>query len=144
MCKTLRCLYQVELTAPVTANGMIDDYNIYKSAVRALCDEYDEFFLLPGHSEHLTLQHTQATEDVTASVEIEWPTAEGKLDHIVLPASDILILPVENITLESLAKLLTERLLGDHAGTMVRHGVTRVAVRVSSGPGQAASYCATP
>ena len=70
--------------------------------------------------------------------------ANGKHDCIQFPASDVRVLPVENITLESLAKLMAERLLDDHANTMRSHGVAGLAVCVSSGPGQAAWHRAVP
>jgi len=123
---------------------MIDDYNVYKSAVRSLCDEFDEYVLLPGESKHLALVRSPPREGDTASMEIEWPLANGERDRFLLPESDVLVLPVENITLESLAKLFTERLLAGHAATMRGHGVAGLTVRVSSGPGQAASYGAAP
>jgi hypothetical protein len=42
--------------------GMVVDYNVYKSAIRRLCDDWDEYMLLPLSSPYLRI-HTCETEN---------------------------------------------------------------------------------
>ena len=118
---TVRC----ELTGVVGDDGMIADYGIFKSMLRDACDEWDEIFLLPGRSPHL---------DVAESDGRVCATFHG--EAIEMPASDALILPIANISLEELAELMATRLLGRHAHIFKRAQISRLTLGISSGPGQ--------
>lgn len=117
------------LTGEVDANGLLGDYRFYKQRLLELCSGWNEVFLLPGRSPHLR---------------IEPRPEEGRIDAIfdgrAIPflASDVLVLPVSNVTLEELSRVLLETILEDRE-TLARDRIHRVVVKVSSGPGQMAS-----
>lgn len=117
------------------------DYNIYKRAIRKLCAEYDEYVLLPGLSEHIKIseQNQGLAKGVSATHEVRFEGSDT-VDVFSLPSSDVAVLPVHNITLESMSKLFADRILDEHAETMRDHGVVELSVTVSSGPGQTAQY----
>jgi len=105
---------------------MAFDYNIIKRALRALCEELDEYVLIPTQAPALTINL------VGRSVVILF----GE-DEFRLPADDVRLLPIRNTTVEELAAYLLNRLAGQEAWS-ARWGVTEIALEVSSGPGQSA------
>lgn len=114
------------ISTRVTAHGMAFDYNIIKRALRALCEELDEYVLVPTQAPALTINL------VGRSVVILF----GE-DEFRLPADDVRLLPIRNTTVEELAAYLLNRLAGQEAWS-ARWGVTEIALEVSSGPGQSA------
>lgn len=115
------------LHARVGDSGLCFDYGIYKREVVALCRDLNEYFLLPGKSPLLSIE--QDGDAVTAVFGDE---------RIPFLRSDVLVLPITNVTLEELAGYLLGRLLGD--GTAIAaHGIEAMEVSVASGPGQDAT-----
>lgn len=135
---------EVALTAMVNqATGMIEDYNVFKSAVCNLCESLDEYVLLPGQSPLLCIQTVvQEEEGNEEQLRVAFARAKGGEDVFVFPSSDVLVLPLPNITLESLSRYLCTALLDKHGSRMADQGVSKVVVTVSSGPGQTAEYAA--
>lgn len=116
------------LTGYVDDNGMIADYRRYKDILRQLCASWNEYFLLPGASPYLEIEHVGDRLECRFADEL-----------IPFLARDVCILPVRNITIEELARLATERLVADPA-LVGRDRIVRLTVKVSSGPGQFASH----
>jgi 6-pyruvoyltetrahydropterin/6-carboxytetrahydropterin synthase len=108
---------------PVGGDGLAFDYNLFKSELKALCDELDEKVLLPERSPYLQLERAEG-----------YLVARFADERIPFLPRDVLTLPVRNITVEELAPYLLGRLRG--APHIARLDVTRLCVRVSSGPGQ--------
>jgi 6-pyruvoyltetrahydropterin/6-carboxytetrahydropterin synthase len=150
---------QVSLTAPVPSGppgGMVTDYNVYKQAARAICAELDEFVLLPGLSPYIKVSMpdvappSTSKPSTTPSISVEFENRNGAgseagtVDMFQFPASDVLVLPVSNITLEELSRHVCSRLIEDHGVTMRQQMVSDLSVRVSSGPGQTAEYRCSP
>ena len=119
----------VALTGEVNDNGMLSDYGPLKKAVIERCRSWNEIFLLPGRSPHLKVER-DAKGDVLARFQDE---------ELRFLARDVLVLPVENVTLEELARLFGEGLVGDGA-VLHADGITGVVVKCSSGPGQWSSW----
>lgn len=111
------------IDCPVRDDGLAFDYNLFKSALAALCDELDEKVLLPERSPFLTLDR-----------EAEYLIARFADERIPFLPRDVRTLPVRNITVEELAPWFLERLRGNAA--IAALPITRLVVRVSSGPGQ--------
>ncbi|WP_254000046.1 6-pyruvoyl trahydropterin synthase family protein [Myxococcus qinghaiensis] len=119
----------VALTGEVADNGMLSDYGPLKQTIIARCRAWNETFFLPEKSPYLKLER-DAKGDVLARFNGE---------ELRFLARDITVLPVENVTLEELARVFGEELLGD--GTALRKdGVTRLVVKCASGPGQSSSW----
>jgi 6-pyruvoyltetrahydropterin/6-carboxytetrahydropterin synthase len=108
---------------------MLADYGPLKKAVIERCRSWNEIFLLPGRSPHLKLER-DARGDVLARFQDE---------ELRFLARDVLVLPVENVTLEELARIFGEGLVGD--GVALRADrISHVVVKCASGPGQWSSW----
>lgn len=116
----------LSLQAEVGENGMCFDYGLYKKQLRFLCDQWDEYFILPTQSPHLQIE--ESAEHVHALFNNE---------RIPFLRSDVLLLPIVNATLEELSRLMLSYLTQD-APLLERQGVWGMSVSVSSGPGQSA------
>lgn len=103
-----------------------------KAEMRKICAEWDEKVLLPSDCPHLKL----APSANASSVDFEMC---GK--RYVLPKDEVVLLPVDNVTTESLAKIFAERM----AAALSRPALARAKVRsleatIEEMTGQGASY----
>ena len=112
-----------EVDSPVGEDGLAFDYNLFKDALKALCDELDEKVLLPERSPHLRLTEADG-----------YVVAEFADERIPFLPRDVLTLPVRNITVEELAPWFLQRLRA--RAEIANLDLVRVLIRVSSGPGQ--------
>jgi len=118
---------QLAVTAPVGADGICFSYKDIKTRLRNLCDELDEYTLIPALSPHLRI-----TE------EREFFMVRFNQENIPLLKTDTLLLPMRNSTVEEYARYLLERFVGDASFLQERH-IRSVVMKVSSGPGQSGS-----
>lgn len=109
------------IVAPLGENGFAADYNVYKRRLAALCDDLDEYLLLPAESPHLTVELDGANYRVTFA-------GEG----MTFLASDTRVLPIRNITVEELSRYLLALLVQESADDDLRE----IDLCVASGPGQ--------
>lgn len=109
--------------ATVGDDGLAFDYNLFKNALKALCDRLDEKTLLPERSPHLRLER-----------EGGYLVARFADENIPFLPRDVLTLPIRNVTIEELAPWL----LGDLRAQpeVAALALSRLQIRVSSGPGQ--------
>jgi 6-pyruvoyltetrahydropterin/6-carboxytetrahydropterin synthase len=114
----------VSLTTEVDDNGMCFDYGVYKNIIEHLCREWNEFFILPTRSPHLSI-------DVDG--DHLFATFNGK--RIPFLREDVLLLPIVNATLEEFSRLILERLTAD-ADALNERKISAIKVTVASGPGQ--------
>lgn len=116
----------VRIVAPLGGNGFSADYNVYKTRLKSLCDELDEYLLLAGQSPH------QQVEKMGACYRVRFAAEE-----MLFLQSDTQVLPICNATVEEFSHLLLQRFLRASEGEELRE----VELCVASGPGQRA--CAT-
>ncbi len=121
--------YAVHLavTAPVGDDGICFSYKEIKTRLRDLCEQLDEYTLLPGLSPHLRI-------DEDAEFFVAWFNGE----KIPLRKSDTLLLPIRNSTVEEFARYMRDQFVGDERFIRER-GICELTVKVSSGPGQSGS-----
>ncbi|NBD07918.1 MULTISPECIES: 6-carboxytetrahydropterin synthase [Corallococcus] len=119
----------VALTGEVSDDGLLSDYGPLKQAVIARCKAWNETFFLPGRSPHLRLERDAKGDYV----------AHFNGEQLRFLARDVTVLPVANVSLEELARVFGEALVGDGGG-MARDHVTHLLVKCASGPGQWASW----
>ncbi len=114
----------VRIVAKMGNNGFSADYNVYKRQIKALCDRYDEYMLLPEFSPYQTLAH-------------EGDEIHATFDGTVLKfrSDETWVLPVANVTVEELSHLLLNELVG----LADDPDLVEVELTVSSGSGQAGS-----
>ena len=118
----------VELSGPdVDALEFLVPVATAKREIRAQCAALDEKVLLPADCPHLELaQHGEAVTVTFGSRRYE------------VPRSEVVLLPVANVTIEALARLLWRRLRD--RWTHLRDRIDIVEVGVSETPGQGAIY----
>ncbi len=112
------------VTAPVDDNGLCFNYQEIKVRLRAICDELDEYVLLPELSPHLVIETSGDTI-----------TARFNQEQMQFLASDTLLLPIRNTTVEEFAHLLLTMLVEKDDFFEV-NDVRRMVIKVSSGDGQ--------
>ncbi|MYH15045.1 MAG: 6-pyruvoyl tetrahydropterin synthase [Gammaproteobacteria bacterium] len=113
----------LEIEAEVGEDGLAFDYNIVKTALKALCDGLDERTLLPERSPHLSIERDGG-----------YVVALFNEERIPFLPRDVRTLPVANITVEALAAWFVEQLKADPAIKAL--DIHRLVAKVSSGPGQ--------
>lgn len=102
-----------------------------KKAMRKICEEWDEKILLPERCEFLKIQTRSGP-----SVEFE---ACGK--KYVLPADEVIFLPTDNVTTESLAKIFSDRFIAAlPKAELAKAKVRSIEVTIEEMLGQGASY----
>ncbi|MCB9766416.1 MAG: 6-carboxytetrahydropterin synthase [Alphaproteobacteria bacterium] len=116
---------RVRITGVVDDNGMLFDYRATKRRLIALCAAWNETLLLPERSPHLRL-------DTSDPAEVRARFGDELLRFL---PRDVTLLPVVNVTLEELSRLIGERLAVDPevGGDPT---ILAMVVEVASGPGQ--------
>jgi len=104
-----------------------------KLVMKKICDTWDEKFFLPMLCPFLEIKK-QDSESVDFKL-------CGK--RYVMPADEVVMLPVDNITTESLAQQFSKNLLVTLRSTLEKKGVLKVEVKVEEITGQGASFITT-
>jgi 6-pyruvoyltetrahydropterin/6-carboxytetrahydropterin synthase len=105
-----------------------------KVSMREICEEWDEMILLPERCPHLKILRRDHV-----SVEIEVCKR-----HYLFPAQEVVFLPTDNVTTESLARIFCERMAGALSKTaMEKARVRTLEVQIEEMTGQGASYVIT-
>lgn len=117
-----------KLKMKVGSNGMAADYGPLKKQLRAICNSLDEKFVIPALSPHIKIKEKSPYTIVVFNKE-----------EIPFLKRDILILDIANSTLEEFSRYIAEKLLEDKK-LIKTLGLVEVTIKVSSGPGQWASY----
>ena len=104
-------------------------FSFFKDAIREICKNWDEKFLLPKNCTFLKiLSHT--------SQEIEFLLCQKRY---VFPTEDVLILEIDNITVEALSHEFSRQLLTLLDPIIMKREVLGMTVRIDESPGQGAS-----
>ncbi|HET89913.1 MAG TPA: 6-carboxytetrahydropterin synthase [Chloroflexi bacterium] len=118
------------LEGALTPDAYIFDFVVLKRIMRQICDELDHHFLLPTQSAALEVRKQEG----------EWEIRFENRRY-VLPAADVLTLPVDNITAERLAEYIAMRLAAALAeGEYDTSHLTAMTIGVEEAPGQTAFY----
>ena len=114
----------VEIESEIADDGLCFDYAIYKQILKDLCAQYDEYTLIAENSPHLEISEDNDFYYI-------------KHNNITQPLlkTDTVLMPVGNITIESLAHYFLALMVADqaHLDALKIHGFE---MRVSSGPNQ--------
>ncbi len=113
-----------EITGEMGDDGLCFDYAIYKKILKDLCAQYDEYTLIAETSPHL---------DITEDADFYFIKHNGRTQPLL--KTDTILLPVSNITIESLSSYFLELLVSDQK-TLDECCIHAFEVRVSSGPNQ--------
>ncbi len=111
------------------ANIMLP-FVVFKDEIKKICAIWDEKVLLPEQSKFL-----KTGKPTKGQVEF---TLCNKMYS--LPADEVEWLAVDNITSESLAQLICEKLYTSLKSKLQKAGATRLSLRVEESPGQGATF----
>lgn len=117
-------MLHVAITTHVAENGMSFDYRFYKEKLHKLCRELNECFLIPGTSPYARVEETEEHCYIHFNNEV-----------IPFLRKDVVILPVNNITVEELSHWFILRLT-DNAEELKNHAIVAITTKVFTGPGQ--------
>lgn len=117
----------VTIEARILENGMCFDYGLYKRRIEALCRDWNEYVILPNHSPYLRIEEAG-----------DYLYAHFNQERIPFLRSDVLLLPIENATVEEFSRLFLANLTQDPV-ELAHWGLEAVSVKVFSGPGQCAA-----
>jgi 6-pyruvoyl-tetrahydropterin synthase len=124
----------VELEGGLTEDRYVFDFVVLKRIVRRICDSLDHHFLLPQRSKALEIKEKVTPGPAGGEWEVRFEDR-----RYVLPAEDVLPLPVDNITAERLAEYICGQLVEALQEYEVEN-LTSVTVGVEEAPGQTAFY----
>ncbi|MDG1499012.1 MAG: 6-carboxytetrahydropterin synthase [Planctomycetota bacterium] len=88
--------------------GLVIDFNQIKPLVKTLVDELDEHWLIPGEHPELTCVHKSEADGAQEGGEYE--VAYRKRRYLA-PAAEIIVLPVNNVSVENLASWIADQLI---------------------------------
>ncbi len=106
--------------------GLSFDFNLIKPIVKRLCDELDEYVLLPSQSPFVNIRE----EGMQCLVEFQ----KRKYSF---PKNEVRILPLTNVTSEELARHLADNIVKELANSIQ---FRELKVRVEESRGQGAAY----
>ena len=118
----------VALEGDLTDDSYVFDFVELKRIARRICDSLDHRFLLPARSEELNVRQGKDSWEI-------W--FEDR--RYVLPAPDVLSLPIDNVTAERLAEYICSRFL-DALAEYDTSNLTKMTIGVEEAQGQAAYY----
>ena len=118
----------VEVEGELAEDGWVIDFSSLKSMTRAICEELDHKFLLQHDSKTLTIDEGMSNWKIRF-LERGW----------VFPKSDVLPLPIDNSTVEQLARWFAGRLRGQLSESGASN-ISSITVTLEEMPGQSASW----
>jgi len=119
----------IELSEISSAIGMAFDFNIIKPEIKALCDQIDEYILIPARSPFLKIKH------IADSLEMEFA---GR--RYLFPKADCRELELVNITSEELARYFCERLWSQLQKRPEVKSFRSLQISIEETKGQSVSY----
>ncbi len=127
--------YQVELTVELAEPGLgrMLSYETFKQALRRVCAAWDEKVLIAGDNPWLEPLSAEAGEYAFRLC--------GK--RYLLPADEVVVLAMDNVTAENLAQALFERFWAELTGDALipwRERIVAVSLRIDESRGQGATY----
>jgi 6-pyruvoyl-tetrahydropterin synthase len=119
----------VRLVGELGPDGYVLDFGIVKRATKKVCDELDEFTILPAKSDCLRIVESPGSVSVTYE--------DGS--HFVFPRGDVVLLPIVHSSAEELARYVAQR-IGKELRSAGARPWSRLEVSVSESSGQAATF----
>lgn len=106
------------------------DFALLKKALQAQCDAWTERLLLPGQSPALLVVRE-------SDGELEFRLCGQRY---VVPAGDVIVLPVRNVVVESLARVFAHALIARLGPALTPDVVTALALTITESEGQGATF----
>lgn len=120
----------LDLGATLDRHGLVLDFLQVKPLLRAICDQLDEHWLIPG--EHPELHCQDGPHD---TLQVRYRDS-----HYAAPRGDCIVLPINNTSAENLSAWIGRRLLGELRQAFPELMVASMRVAVEETPGQRGSW----
>jgi 6-pyruvoyltetrahydropterin/6-carboxytetrahydropterin synthase len=121
---------RVEIAGPLSEHGLVIDFLDAKPLLRQLCDALDEHWLVPGQHPELKIERLDNGHSEVVYRE----------HHYRVPSDELVVLPINNTSVENLATWLGDELQALLIDRFGRGTVRRLRVAVSETPGQSGVY----
>ena len=122
-----------EVEGPLSEQGLVMDFYSIKPLLRDLVEQLDEVWLLPGEHPELKIQ---TRED--GVVEVRYSER-----YYAAPKEDVLVLPLNNTSVENMAAWLGKKLRAALAEKFPQVEPDKIWLAVEESPGQRGVYCST-
>lgn len=119
-----------EIEGPLNADGLVIDFLDAKPIVRELCEALDEHWLLPGEHPELKIEPLDNGHSSVVYRECRY----------LVPTDEIVVLPINNTSVENLASWFGEKLRARLAEQPGASPLRRLRVAISETPGQSGVY----
>jgi 6-pyruvoyltetrahydropterin/6-carboxytetrahydropterin synthase len=123
---------RIKMTAPGidelpkgASEGFVVDFGVVKKMVRARLELWDEHLLLPSENPHLKIGQSGNNYEVKYANR-----------NYSFPVNEVILLPIPNVSVEHLSKLLAEEWFPQ----LVEYGVLSLTVSIEETLGQSGSY----
>jgi 6-pyruvoyltetrahydropterin/6-carboxytetrahydropterin synthase len=140
--------YQVELNLELSSIALskLISFSVFKQTLRGICELWDEKVLLPALCPYFEQirSDSQAAGARASSGGVALGEEEASFEfrlcgrRYVLPAEEVVLLPQDNITAETLSAELCERLCRAWEHGLISGQILAIQVRVEESPGQGA------
>lgn len=122
---------EVIVTAEMGEPGITFDYRLFEEKLIALCKTLNWHTLIPEKSPYLKIEIDDHHYQITFNQESMW-----------LLKNDVVLLPLENITLETLSEWFVDQVMQDDE-FVKQYRIKKFIVKVFNGPNHAAEACNT-
>lgn len=117
---------EVIVTTLMGEPGITFDYRLFEEKLIALCKQLNWHTLISEKSPYLTIQSDETHYQITFNCESMW-----------LLKNDVVLMPLENITLETLSQWFFDQVMSD-AVFVERYRIQKFMIKVFNGPNHAA------
>lgn len=119
---TLEVIVTTEMGEP----GITFDYRLFEEKLITLCRQLNWYCLIPKNSPYLMIEEDDPHYKITFNQQSMW-----------LLKNDVVLLPLENITLETLSQWFVDQIKSDHP-FITKYKVKKLVIKVFNGPNHAA------
>jgi 6-pyruvoyltetrahydropterin/6-carboxytetrahydropterin synthase len=128
--------YRTELTVEFATQSLeqMIAFSEFKIAMKRICAAWDEKIILAAKCPHFKILKDDGAE-------LDFNLC-GK--HYVLPKDEVILLPVDNVVTEALAREFADQLVATLDPRVLKAPVTQLELKVEEITGQGASYVWTP
>jgi 6-pyruvoyltetrahydropterin/6-carboxytetrahydropterin synthase len=125
--------YQVEakIEGSLAQSGLIYDFQDIKPIIKSICNELDHCILIPGKNPSITISPGMDLSQNQDSLYISY-----KEKKYMFPAAEVIILPIDNTSVERLAFHITEKLLNALSEKFDMSHLKEIKVKVYETAGQ--------
>ncbi|OGT48883.1 MAG: hypothetical protein A3E82_04085 [Gammaproteobacteria bacterium RIFCSPHIGHO2_12_FULL_38_11] len=120
---------QIKLTAKINEPGITFDYRLLHDKLNVLCKQLNWHTLIPTQSPYMQIEEDPEHYQITFNHKSMW-----------LLKTDVVLMPLDNITLETLSQWFSDQ-LAQEKQFIEEFSIKDIAIKVFNGPFHAAQAC---